>query len=64
MHTKEKKHQCASSEGVQGSPSNARGLKVAGVVCRAKRKHVQKVGSSDHSDANPSSSKKTFENAT
>jgi hypothetical protein len=64
MCTKEKKHRCASSEGVQGSPPNACGPKVARAVCRAKRKQVQKAGSSDHSDANPSSPEETFENTT
>jgi hypothetical protein len=61
MCNKQKKHQCASSRVVQGSSPNAHGSKVAGAACRAKRKQVQKAGSSD---ANPSSPEETFKNAT
>jgi hypothetical protein len=48
---KGKKRRRASSGGIQGNLPNARGPKVAGVVLKAKGKHVQIAGSWD---VNPS----------
>lgn len=55
---KGKRRRRFSSGGIQGSPSNIRGPKVAGVIRRATGKPAQKAGSWD---AKPSPSKERFD---